>query len=84
MEITFKIIEDDRMCFTPGRFIIVKISDNPMIMRAYGVLNYDTGSNELSIVVKKVVGGQGATIKFDDFKVGMEIKTIKNLDLYYL
>ena len=54
MEITFKIIEDDRMCFTPGRFIIVKISDNPMIMRACSVLNYDTDSNELLIVVKKL------------------------------
>lgn len=55
-----------------------------MIMRAYSVLSYDTDSNEISIVVKKVVGVQDTTIKFNDFKVGMEIKTIKNLALYYL
>lgn len=73
MEITFKITEDDRMCFSPGQFIIVKISDNPMIMRAYSVLNYDTDTNELSIAVKKVEGGQGTTIIFNDFKVGMEV-----------
>lgn len=73
MEITFKLIEEDKMCFTPGQFIIVKISSNPMIMRAYSVLNYNLDKNEISIAVKKVEGGQGTTVIFDRFKVGLEV-----------
>ena len=74
MEITFKIEDEDRMCFVPGQFIIVKISTSPMIMRAYSVFRYNTDTNELVITVKKVPGGAGTTIMFDSFKEGMEIE----------
>lgn len=73
MEITFRITEEDRMCFIPGQFILVKISANPILMRAYSVFRYNTDSNELSITVKKVPGGAGTTIMFDSFKEGMEV-----------
>lgn len=73
VEITFKITEEDRMCFTPGQFILVKISNSPMIMRAYSVLKYNLDTNEISIAVKRVKGGQGTSIIFNDFKVGMDI-----------
>lgn len=73
MEITFKIVESDRMCFTPGQFILIKISSEPMIMRAYSVLDYNLKTNELSVAIKKVEGGKGTSIIFDTFKVGMEI-----------
>lgn len=73
VEITFKITEEDRMCFTPGQFILVKISNSPMIMRAYSVLKYNLDTNEISVAVKRVEGGQGTNIIFNDFKIGMNI-----------
>lgn len=73
MEITFKIVESDRMCFTPGQFILIKISSEPMIMRAYSVLDYNLKTNELSLAIKKIEGGKGTSIIFDTFKVGMEV-----------
>lgn len=73
MEITFKIVEDDRMCFMPGQFIIVKISKEPLIMRAYSVLRYNTDSNEVTIAVKKVENGAGTSIIFNSFKKGLEV-----------
>lgn len=73
MEITFKIINSDRMCFSPGQFIIIKISNEPMIMRTYSVLNYNIETNEISVAIKKVEGGQGTSIIFENFKVGMKV-----------
>lgn len=74
MEITFKIMSYERMGFIPGQFILVKISADPMIMRPYSVLNYNTSTNEISIAVKKVEGGEGTKIIFDTFKIGLEIE----------
>lgn len=76
MEITFKIVESDRMCFTPGQFMLIKISSEPMIMRAYSVLDYNQETNELSVAIKKVEGGKGTSIIFDTFKVGMEVNIV--------
>ena len=74
MEITFKIMSHERMSFIPGQFILVKISNSPMIMRPYSVLNYNTSTNEVSIAVKKVEGGEGTKIIFDTFKLGLEVE----------
>ena len=72
MEITFKL--KDKMTFTPGQFILVEISSTPNVMRAYSVLDYNEELNEVKIAVRKVEGGQGTTIIFNEFKVGKEVK----------
>lgn len=73
VEITFKI-ENGQMDFTPGQFILVEVSTQPSVMRAYSVLDYNLGTNEIKIAVKKVENGEATTIIFNDFKVGMNIK----------
>ena len=74
VEITFKLEDGQKMDFTPGQFILVEVSQNPNIMRAYSVLEYNTDTNELKIGVKKVEGGQATTIIFDTFRVGMNVR----------
>ena len=74
LEITFKITNEEKMCFTPGQFIIVKIDSANSIMRAYSVLKYDYDKNEITIAVKKVEGGKGTSIIFNSFELGQEIE----------
>lgn len=74
VEITFKLEDGQKMDFTPGQFILVEVSQNPNIMRAYSVLEYNTYTNELKIAVKKVENGQATTIIFNSFRVGMKIR----------
>ena len=73
VEITFKLIVG-KMDFTPGQFIIVEVSKEPSITRAYSVVEYNLETNEIKIGVKKVQNGQATTIIFNDFKVGMNIQ----------
>lgn len=72
IEITFDI-EGEKLDFTPGQYINVEISKEPLVVRAYSVLRYDLDLNKISIAVKKVPNGKGTTIMFNDFKVGMKI-----------
>lgn len=74
VEITFKLEDGQKMDFTPGQFILVEVSVQPNVMRAYSVLDYNLETNELKIGVKKVEGGQATTIIFDSFRVGMNIR----------
>lgn len=72
IEITFKIL-NKKLDFKAGQYIEVEISKEPLVIRAYSVLRYKEEINKLSIAVKKVPNGQGTTIMFNDFKIGMDI-----------
>lgn len=72
VELTFKII-NKKIDFNAGQYIDLEISKNPSVIRSYSVLRYDSETNKLSIAVKRVANGQGTSIIFNDFKVGMEI-----------
>ncbi|MBQ8999227.1 MAG: hypothetical protein IJ086_11150 [Clostridium sp.] len=74
VEIAFKLSDGQKIDFTPGQFILVEVSQNPNVMRAYSVLDYNVEKNELKIGVKKVENGQATTIMFDTFRVGMNIR----------
>ena len=63
VEIAFKLSDGQKIDFTPGQFILVEVSQNPNVMRAYSVLDYNVEKNELKIGVKKVENGQATTIK---------------------
>lgn len=72
-EITFQV-EGEELKFTPGQFILIKISDEPHIMRAYSILRYNSETNEVSVGIKKVPNGQGTTIIFEKFEIGMQVE----------
>lgn len=74
MEITFKLSNGEKMNFTPGQFIIVEVSSQNNVSRAYSVLDYNLDTNEVKIAVRKVEGGQATTIIFNEFAVGREVK----------
>lgn len=73
MEVTFKI-EDGIMDFTPGQFILIKVSESQKILRAYSVLKYNLETNEISVCIKRVESGVATKIIFDTFKVGLEVE----------
>ncbi len=69
-EYTFSLIEPERVEYSPGQFILVKISENPVMYRAYSISSCSGDGSELSVTVKKMPGGYGTGIIFDTFKEG--------------
>lgn len=74
VEVTFKIEDNQKMDFTPGQFILVDVSVEENIKRAYSVLEYNRETNEIKIAVKKVENGKATTIIFNDFNIGQNVK----------
>lgn len=72
VEITFKI-NGERLNFKPGQYIDIEISKEPLVIRAYSVLRYDDIENKLSVGIKRVPNGEGTSIIFNKFKIGMSI-----------
>jgi NAD(P)H-flavin reductase/NAD-dependent dihydropyrimidine dehydrogenase PreA subunit len=69
-EYTFRLIDPERVAYSPGQFILVKIQENPIMYRAYSISSCSGDGTGLSITVKKMPGGYGTGIIFNTFKEG--------------
>lgn len=73
-EFEFEIIGPNRMNYTPGQFVLVKIQDYPKIFRAYSILSYNEDGRQLSVTVKKVPNGYGTDIIFKTLTPGATVE----------
>lgn len=69
-EYTFRLVNPSKIDFKPGQFILVKIQDQPGIYRAYSISSRKKGGAELTVAVKKMPGGYGTQLLFNNFKEG--------------
>ena len=77
-EFTFRVEKDGKqgrkIDYSPGQFVLVKVSDEPEMYRAYSISTrnpYDP--DRLTVTVQKKAGGYGSDIVFSDFKEGMKV-----------
>ena len=66
-------LKDSSIKFTAGQFILVKIKDNPEMFRAFSVSYFDELNSQIGVTVKKVPGGYGTDILFNNFAEGKEV-----------
>lgn len=69
-EYVFGLDQGQKVKFRPGQFILVKIQDNPKMYRAYSISSYNDEGTEVSITIKKMAGGYGTNIIFNNFREG--------------
>ncbi len=69
-ELIFRLDTPD-LRFAPGQFILVRISEEPEMFRAFSVSRYNAASGEIGVTVKRVPGGFGTEIIFEQFEEGM-------------
>lgn len=72
MEVIFDL-GDNKVNYTAGQFILVRIGDKPKVNRAYTISGFDKERNELRLTIKKVKDGYGTKIIFDTYKVGKKV-----------
>jgi ferredoxin-NADP reductase/ferredoxin len=71
-EFTFRFLEPAEVEYQPGQFFLVRIQNEPEIFRAYSISGTGDG-REVRLAVKRVPGGFGTEIIFDQFQEGMEV-----------
>lgn len=72
MEITFGLGQN-KVNYKAGQFILVRVSDDVKMNKAYTISGFDSKRNELRLTIKKVENGLGTGIIFDTFKEGNEV-----------
>jgi NAD(P)H-flavin reductase/NAD-dependent dihydropyrimidine dehydrogenase PreA subunit len=70
-EYTFKFEKPEKANYKPGQFILVKVSDDPEIYRAYSISSAEIDDkSRLRVTIQKVEDGYGTTIIDNEFKIG--------------
>lgn len=70
-EYTFKLKNPPELNYEPGQFILVKVSDEPEMYRAYSISSAEVeDKSRIRVTIKKVEGGYGTTIIDNQFKEG--------------
>ena len=64
-----------RIEYAPGQFVLIKVSDEPEMYRAYSISSKTPDDpDRLSVTVQKKDGGYGSDIVFRDFTEGMQVQ----------
>jgi NAD(P)H-flavin reductase/NAD-dependent dihydropyrimidine dehydrogenase PreA subunit len=69
-EYIFKFISPEKVKYSPGQFILMKIQENPVMYRAYSISSYDKNGETLGVIIKKAHKGYGTDIIFKSFTEG--------------
>ncbi|MBS4022068.1 MAG: 4Fe-4S binding protein [Dethiobacter sp.] len=69
-EFKFRLIDPETANYKPGQFILLKITDEPLLYRAYTISSINEDGTTLSIIVKKIEGGYATDVIFNTFKEG--------------
>ncbi|MEW6243526.1 MAG: 4Fe-4S binding protein [Bacillota bacterium] len=74
-EITFRLVDPVEVDYNPGQFILVKVSAEPEVYRAYSISSSDLKDrSRLRVTVQRVPGGYGSNIIHEQFEVGMPVE----------
>jgi NAD(P)H-flavin reductase/NAD-dependent dihydropyrimidine dehydrogenase PreA subunit len=73
-EFTFKIIEQKNIQAEAGQFILIKVSDQHEMYRAYSIAGIEDNGSVIKISVMKAADGYGTSIIFSEFNEGDEIE----------
>ncbi len=68
--ISFELLEPDRMSYDPGQFILVEVEPAINMYRAYTISGSNQDNSEITVTIKKLPGGYGTNLIFDNFKEG--------------
>ena len=68
-ELVFRFSDDD-IRYTPGQFILLRISGDPDMYRAFSISGFDPKRRTVTIGVRRVENGYGTEILFDSFQEG--------------
>ncbi|MCG8485182.1 MAG: FAD-binding oxidoreductase [Clostridia bacterium] len=67
---TLKFIEPQKVSYSPGQFMLVKILNDPETFRAYTISSTNDDETKVRVTVKSVENGYGTSIIFNQFKTG--------------
>lgn len=70
IEYTFKFIKPNKVSYRAGQFILVKISDNPEMYRAYSISSYNENGTEVKVTIKHLEDGFGTNIIAQNLREG--------------
>jgi len=73
-EFIFRFVIPEKVSYQPGQFILIKISEEPEMFRAYSISNYDLSGKTVGITLKKMERGFGTSILFAALKEGAEVE----------
>ncbi|WP_319416628.1 4Fe-4S binding protein [Marispirochaeta aestuarii] len=78
-EFTFRMDADRntgrKIEYAPGQFVLIKVSDEPEMYRAYSISSRTPDDpDRLSVTVQKKEGGYASDIVFRDFTEGMQVQ----------
>ena len=69
-ELILRLPENDYLDFIEGQFVLLKISDNPEMFRAYSISSEAKDKNRIRVTIKKDPIGLGSEIVFSRFLEG--------------
>ncbi|MBT9157551.1 MAG: Ferredoxin--NAD(P)(+) reductase (naphthalene dioxygenase ferredoxin-specific) [Firmicutes bacterium] len=71
-EFTLEFIMPPKVSYLPGQYFLIKIENSPEMFRAYSIAGRGS-DREVRLTVKRVPGGYGTEMIFDNFKVGQDV-----------
>jgi NAD(P)H-flavin reductase/ferredoxin len=69
-EYVFEFVSPEKVDIKAGRFILIKIMDDPKQYRAYSISAIGSNHRSLGVIIKKVDKGFGTSKIFEDFHIG--------------
>jgi len=67
---SFELLEPTRMTYDPGQFVLLEVQPEIKMYRAYTISGSNKDNTKIEVTIKKLPGGYGTNLIFDNFKEG--------------